>query len=111
VFFAEHIPTIVVGAEQADSMNRDSQNVQYMQHALVAESTDAAMRFAYQTAKTDKVIIFDGAVGGLNLSKPLAEFLMERAPSISRNVDEVLLPKWLQQRGINPAEVLGLVGV
>jgi hypothetical protein len=111
VFFAEHIPTIVVGAEQADSMNRDSQNVQYMQHAVVAENTDAAMRFAYQTAKTDKVIIFDGAVGGLNLSKTLAEFLMARAPAVSRKVDQVLLPKWLHQRGINPAEVLEMVGV
>jgi hypothetical protein len=108
-FFAEHIPTIVVGAQQADSMNRDSQNVQYMQHALIAESTDAAMRFAYKAAKTDKVIIFDGAVGGVNLSRSLAELLVARAPAISRKVDEVLLPKWLHQRGIDPVAALGLV--
>jgi hypothetical protein len=103
VFFAEHIPTIVVGAEQAEVMNRDSQNVEYMQHALCAENTDAAMRFAYQTAKTDKVIIFDGAVGGINVSQSLARLLEAKAPAVSRRVDDVLLPKWLRQRGISPA--------
>jgi hypothetical protein len=110
-FFAEHIPTIVVGAEQAESMNRDSQNVQYMKHALIAESTDSAMRFAYKAAKTDKVIIFDGAIGGVNLSTSLAELLVARAPSVSRKVDAVLLPKWLKQRGIDPVAALGLVAV
>ena len=110
-FFAEHTPTIVVGSEQAESMNRDSQNVEYMKHALIAQSTDAAMHFAYKTAKTDKVIIFDGAVGGLNLSKSLAQLLVARAPAVSRKVDEVLLPKWLRQRGIDPVAALGLAAV
>jgi hypothetical protein len=99
-FFSEHIPTIVVGREQAEVMNRDSQNVEYMSHALTANSTDAAMAFAYKTAKTDKVIIFDGATGGLNVSAPLAELLAVKAPEVSRRVDHVLLPKWLRQRGI-----------
>ncbi|MEZ5890699.1 MAG: hypothetical protein R3D52_10980 [Xanthobacteraceae bacterium] len=99
-FFSEHIPTVVVGREQAEVMNRDSQNVEYMSHALTANSTDAAMAFAYKTAKTDKVIIFDGATGGLNVSAPLAELLAARAPEVSRRVDHVLLPKWLRQRGI-----------
>lgn len=99
-FFSEHIPTVVVGREQAEVMNRDSQNVEYMSHALTANSTDAAMAFAYKTAKTDKVIIFDGATGGLNVSAPLAELLAAKAPEVSRRVDHVLLPKWLRQRGI-----------
>lgn len=100
VFFSEHIPTVVVGREQAEVMNRDSQNVEYMAHSVTADSTEAAMRFACNAAKTDKVIIFDGAVGGINVSRSLAELLVARAPAISRKVDQILLPKWLRQRGI-----------
>lgn len=106
VFFAEHIPTIVVGAEQAEVMNRDSQNIEYMRQAVIAEDTDSAMRFAYQLAKTDKVIVFDGAVGGINVSQSLADLLTARAPAVNREVDEILLPKWLRQRGIDPELIL-----
>jgi len=104
-FFSEHIPTIVVGQEQAEILSRDSQNIEYMKYSVVAEDTDAAMHFAYATAKTDKVIIFDGAAGGLNVSEPLAKLLRERAPIINERVDKELLPKWLRQRGIDPASV------
>jgi hypothetical protein len=105
VFFSEHIPTVVVGREQAEVMDRDSQNVEYMAQSVLADSTDTAMRFAYNTAKTDKVIIFDGAVGGINVSRSLAELLLAKAPAVNRKVDQVLLPKWLRQRGIDPADV------
>jgi hypothetical protein len=107
VFFAEHIPTVVVGREQAEVLNRDSQNIEYMSHAVLADSADAAMRFAYKTAKTEKVIVFDGAVGGLNVSAPLAELLVARAPAVDRKVNQTLLPKWLRQRGIDPAMMAG----
>lgn len=105
-FFAEHIPTVVVGQAQAEVMNRDSQNIAYMDHSVVAENLDTAMRFAYTTAKTDKVIIFDGAVGGINVSKSLADLLVARAPTINEKVDRILLPKWLRQRGIDPVGVM-----
>lgn len=105
-FFSEHIPTIVVTEEQAEVMDRDSQNVEYMSNATVAKSLDGAMRFASRCAGTDKIIIFDGAVGGINVSESLADFLRERAPAVSKKVDEELLPKWLRQRGVDPA-VLG----
>ena len=101
-FFSEHIPTVVVGREQAEVMNRDSQNIEYMSHSVTADSTDTAMHFAYQTAKTEKVIIFDGAAGGINVSLPLAELLRDRAKAVSARVDLELMPKWLRQRGINP---------
>ncbi|KKM11363.1 hypothetical protein SY88_08995 [Clostridiales bacterium PH28_bin88] len=101
-FFAEHIPTVVVGQPQADLMNRDPQNLTYMKHAVVAETTEAAMKFAYQVTGTDKVIIFDGAMGGINVSESLAEVLLKKAPEVSRRVDEELLPKWLRQRGVDP---------
>lgn len=99
-FFSEHIPTIVVGQEQAESMNRDPQNLTYMNHAVVAEELDHAMHFAYKSAKTDKVIIFDGAMGGINVSEAMAKLLLEKAPAISAKVDNELLPKWLRQRGV-----------
>lgn len=99
-FFSEHIPTVVVGQEQAESMNRDPQNLTYMNHAVVAEELDHAMHFAYKSAKTDKVIIFDGAMGGINVSESMAKLLLEKAPAISKKVDNELMPKWLKQRGV-----------
>ncbi|MDD3168659.1 MAG: hypothetical protein PHC91_04230 [Eubacteriales bacterium] len=105
-FFSTHLPTIVVGREQADLLSRDPQNTEYMQHAVIADQLDTAMEFAYHTAKTDKVIIFDGAIGGMNVSNSVAELLMQKAPKISEKVDRILLPKWLKQRGINPEPLL-----
>lgn len=101
-FFSEHIPTIVVGQEQAELFDRDPQNLQYMQHAVTAGSLDDALHFAYMAAKTDKVIIFDGAMGGINVSKSLAELLLNKAPEVSARVDHELMPRWLKQRGIKP---------
>jgi hypothetical protein len=103
-FFSEHIPTIVVGQEQAELFNRDPQNLQYMTHAVTASSLDSAMHFAYEAAKTDKVVIFDGAMGGINVSRSVAEMLLEKAPAVSSRVDKELMPKWLKQRGIKPAK-------
>ena len=100
-FFSKHIPTVVVGQEQADLFDTDPLNLQYMDHAVTCKTTDAAMSFAYNTAKTDKVIIFDGAMGGVNVSKALADYLIEKAPLISAKVDNELLPKWLKQRGVD----------
>ena len=39
--------------------------------------------------------------GSINLTRPLAEDFFDRAPAISRRVDEELLPKWLAQRKLN----------
>ncbi len=99
-FFSEHIPTVVVGQEQAEIFNRDPQNLNYMKHAVVCESAESAMEFAYKVTGTRKVLIFDGAMGGINVSEPLAEILLKRAPEVSRRVEEELLPKWLRQRGV-----------
>jgi len=102
-FFSEHVPTVVVGREQADLMDRDPQNLDYMKHAVIAGDLDSAMAYAYKVTKTDKLIIFDGAVGGMNCSPSLAELLKAKAPEVNRKVDQELLPKWLRQRGIDPS--------
>jgi hypothetical protein len=102
-FFTEHTPTVVVTNEQAEILNRDPQNQEYMDHAVIADKLDTAMDFAYNTTGTENVIIFDGAMEGLNLSKPLAKRLKEKAEEVSKRVDNDLMPKWLKQRGLDPS--------
>lgn len=68
--------------------------------AHTAESLEGALAMACERAGTDKVIVFDGCYGSINLSRSLGELLIAKAPEISREVDEKLLPKWLRQRGI-----------
>ena len=101
VFWAKHTPTIVVGEWHKKLYDEDSQNIEFMQHVKeVVPDLDTAMDHAYNLAKTDKVIIFDGAAGGINCSKSLAGLLMGKAPEVSREVDEKLMPKWLKQRAL-----------
>ncbi len=61
------------------------------------------MAFAKQAAGTDKVIVFDGAVGGVNVSASLAEFVLKRAQEVETRVETELLPRWLEQRSIDAA--------
>ena len=104
-FFSEHIPTVVVGQQQADLFNRDPQNLNYMKHAVLSESTESAMDFARNITGTEKVLIFDGAPGGINLSQPLRDLLLLKAPEVDRRVEQELLPKWLKQRGVAIAKM------
>jgi hypothetical protein len=101
-FFAEQTPTVMVGREQAEHFNRDPMNLNYMKHAVLADNLEAAMAFAYRSTKTDKVIIFDGAAGGINVSRSLADRLHRVAPKVNERVDRVLMPKWLDQRYLEP---------
>ena len=100
-----HVPTIVVGRDQADMLEMDSANPEFMKHALIADSLETAMRFAVRVGGTDKVIAFDGSFGNITASPSMAEFLIGKAAAVSRKVDEELLPMWLRQRGIDPEGV------
>ncbi|MEM4032786.1 MAG: hypothetical protein QXV53_05765 [Zestosphaera sp.] len=106
VFWAKALPVIIVGREQAELFYRDPQNTMFLKHAVVAEDLEAAMNFAYKIAKTDKVLIFDGVFGAINMSRSLAEYLIEKAPEAEKEVEEYLLPKWLKQRGISPEKAI-----
>jgi len=64
------------------------------------ESLPKAVAFARNFVKTDNILIFDGAVGGFNVSESLADVMYELAPKISAQVDRQLMPMWLKQRGI-----------
>ena len=102
---ANQIPTIMVGRELSDRFIADSTNPHFMSHAVTAETLETALEFAHRIAKTDNVIVFDGSLGSINLSQSLAEYLLKKAPAVSRKVDEELLSKWLRQRGIDAAKV------
>jgi hypothetical protein len=99
-FFAQHVPTVVVGRALADHLNADPQNPQYMQHALMAEGLEEAIRFITKAAGISNIIAFDGAVGGFNMTEPLADLLKSKALGIEEKVDTQLLPKWCRQRSL-----------
>jgi hypothetical protein len=98
-----HIPTIVVGRDLAEILGADPMNHDFMKYTVTAENLETAMNFAYRIANTDKVYVFDGCFGAITCSPSLAEYLMEKAPEVSRRVDQELMPKWLRQRGFDPA--------
>lgn len=98
-FFAQQIPTVVVGP-MADLLAACEQNPEFMKHALRSDNLDAAMAFARRVTGVEKVLAFDGAQGGYNASEALVEFLRREAPHVGTRVDQVLMPKWLKQRGL-----------
>lgn len=100
-FFAEHMPTVVVGEKMAELFRNCPMHNTYMHHALTAESLDAAITFAYRVTGTGNVIIFDGAMEGINASESLIQFLLENAPAVEKEVERDLMPKWLRQRGLS----------
>lgn len=101
-FFAEHLPTVVVGNKLSDLFKNCPQNSEYMNHAVTAESLDAALQFAFGATGTRNVLVFDGAGRGINASTSLVNFLLENAPKVGEKVERDLLPKWLRQRGLGP---------
>jgi hypothetical protein len=77
-------------------------NHDFMRYVVTSENLETAMAFARSIAKTDNVMVFDGSFGAVTCSSSLAEHLLERAPVVSKRVDEEMMPKWLRQRGIDP---------
>lgn len=104
-FFAEHLPTVMVGEKMADLYRNCPQNSEFMNHALTADNLKTAVQFAYHAAGTKNVIIFDGAREGINASNSLVGFLLDTAPKVAVEVERDLLPKWLRQRGLQPEMV------
>jgi len=99
-FFAQHVPSVVVGRALADHLNADPQNTQYMKYAVTAEGLEEAVRFVSRVSGTSKIIVFDGAAGGFNMTEPLADLLRSKASGIEETVETKLLPKWCQQRNL-----------
>ena len=99
-FFAQHVPSVVVGRALADHLNADPQNTQYMKYAVTAEGLEEAVRFVSRVSGTSKIIVFDGAAGGFNMTEPLADLLRSKASGIEETVETKLLPKWCRQRNL-----------
>jgi hypothetical protein len=99
-FFSQHLPTIVVGQALANLINSCPQNPQYMRYCVTADSLEDAVRFATKASGISKIIAFDGAVGGFNVTGPLAELLRAKAPAVEEEVENDLLPKWCRQRNL-----------
>jgi len=98
-FFAQQIPTLIVGV-QADLFANDEQNARFMEFAIKVEDLSKAVAFARKFAQTDNILIFDGAAGGFNVSQSLADEMRKLAPKIAQKVDQELMPMWLKQRGV-----------
>jgi len=96
------VPTIIVGEKQAEWWRMDPANPSLMDLAQKAQTLPGAITLAEQLSGTDKVLVFDGSFGRINLSASLAEELLAKAPPVNRKVNEELLPLWLRQRGIDP---------
>ena len=100
------IPTFVVGKKLAETIRADAANPSFMDLSEPVEDLEQAVFLAKETAGTDKILVFDGSFGYLNLSRSLAEELFQKASDVKKQVEEKFLPLWLKQRGIDPADIL-----
>lgn len=97
---AAYYPMVIAGRRLAQGLP-----VGAVKRARIADDLDEAMALAVEMAGTDRVIVFDGSYGSINLSPSMHDFLLSRAPGVSLAVDGHFLPLWLKQRGIDPATV------
>lgn len=98
-------PIYIVGKDQLEYLKLDRANPLFKDLGNLglikaAPDFEAAMKKVYRTARTDKVLIFDGSFGHFNLSPSLADEMVEKAPAVSMKVEDELLPVWLSQRGL-----------
>jgi hypothetical protein len=98
------VPTFVVGQEQVEIIKKDAANPSFMDLSESADTLEQAVSMAKERAETDKILIFDGSFGYINLSPSLADELLQKAPNVKHHVEKNLLPMWLKQRGIEPPE-------
>jgi len=95
-----YYPIVIAGHQLAQGLPFGVQK-----RGKIADNIDEAMALAVEMAGTDKVVVFDGSYGRINLSPAMGDFLMSRAPEVSRNVDRHYMPLWLSQRGIDPETI------
>ena len=93
-------PALTIGV--GDRVSRDMMRIHSAQDVLAEPDLPAAVATAIERTGIDKGIVFDGCYGAINMTRSMAEYLLERAPEVARMVDEELLPRWLRQRGLEP---------
>jgi hypothetical protein len=100
-FFAEKMPTTIVGHEQVETLNRDSQNLNYVKHSNFSPSLLETVTAVKREKGVKYILAFDGATGGFNVNKELADLFKQLSPDIDEKVSRTLLPMWLKQRGLD----------
>lgn len=99
-FFSAQIPSIIVGEKLKEVFDMDEQNAGYTKDSLIAPDLPTAVNLTMKMSGCRNLVAFDGAVGGINMSRELKAYLLERVPSVRKKVDEELMPKWLAQRNM-----------
>jgi hypothetical protein len=91
---------VVVGQALVDLIKSCPQNPGFMEYSVMAGDLKNAVDFVSRASGTSDIILFDGAVGGFNLTAPLADLLRAKASTVEEEVESNLLPKWCEQRGL-----------
>ena len=99
-FFAQHVPMVVVGQALVDLIKSCPQNPGFMEYSVMAGDLKNAVDFVSRASGTSDIILFDGAVGGFNLTAPLGDLLRAKGSTVEEEVESYLLPKWCEQRGL-----------
>lgn len=99
-FFIKKIPSVIVGEELKELFKYDEQAPTCVESSFTAIDLPNAMDLVKKMTRCENILIFDGAVGGMNVSESLRMLFLEKAPDVSKKVDNELLPLWLKQRGI-----------
>ena len=107
-FFAQHVPTVVVGRALADLMNACPQNPHYMRYAVTSDGLEEAIRFVAKAGGSSNIIAFDGAVGGFNVTEPLADLLRSKAPGIEEVVEDRTASKMVSAAKPEPRREKGI---
>ena len=84
------------------AVGKDLLRIHPDREVVVASDLTDAVRIAAERTGTAKGIAFDGSYGAINMTRAMAEHLVEQAPAVAHRVDEELLPKWLRQRNLLP---------
>lgn len=99
-FVAQQYPTILVGDAITELFTYDELSVELNANVVTARDLKTALTFAGKIANTDNLIIFDGAIGGINMSEPVRDSMFAHAAEVRDEVENKLMPMWLEQRGI-----------
>lgn len=99
-FFSAQIPSVIVGEKLKAVFEMDEQNAHYVKDSFIAEDLETAVRLVEKLSGCHNIIAFDGAVGGINVSRGLRDYLLERVPEVRKKVEQELMPKWLAQRNM-----------
>lgn len=100
-FLWDNYPIHVVGETVHKWLLNDPSNSHIERAGVkVSDTLEEAIARACAEGGTQNIIVFDRTPGAFRVSRALGEHLLARAPDVRREVEDMLLPKWLRQRGL-----------